>query len=85
MDLTAFLLDELLGDDIVGAKEDGAALGEHWPADEQRAVICLVGNWRERGRRTDLYARKREAIRVRSKRGIGPVYLRHPSICLQLR
>ncbi len=32
----AFLLNELLGDDIVGAKEDGAALGEDRPADEER-------------------------------------------------
>ncbi len=44
----AFLLDELLGDDIVGAKEGGAALGEHWLTDEERAVIGLVGSCRER-------------------------------------
>ncbi|KAK0438546.1 hypothetical protein EV421DRAFT_1738312 [Armillaria borealis] len=43
-------LSELLGDDIAGAKEEGcgAALGKHWPPDEERIVIGLVGSWRER-------------------------------------
>ncbi len=36
--------DELLGDDVIGAKEEGcgAALGKHRPTDEGRAVIRLV-------------------------------------------
>ncbi|SJL17723.1 uncharacterized protein ARMOST_21284 [Armillaria ostoyae] len=50
----AFLLDELLGDDIVGAKEE--------PADEERAVIGLE----------------------KSKRGIGPVFLRRPEFVLRV-
>ncbi len=50
MSSEAFLLDELLGDDVAGAKEEscGAALGEHRPPYKERAVIGLVGSCRER-------------------------------------
>ncbi|PBK60192.1 hypothetical protein ARMSODRAFT_1026844 [Armillaria solidipes] len=62
----AFLLDELLGDDVAGAKEEGcgAALGEHRPTDEERAVIGLVDG-----------CKKTEEDR-RGAPQIGPLFLR---------
>ncbi len=53
-------------------KRDDAALGEHRPTDEERAVIGLVGSCRKRRRRTDLCHLRRKA-----SGGIGPVFLRH--------
>ncbi len=66
----------IMSDNVAGAKEGcGTTLGEHRPTDEERAVIGLVGSCRER-EEVRLIRAEGEAMREKSKRGIGPVFLR---------